>query len=84
MASSGEVEEVQRKHAQHYLALAEAAQLEASKQWDEVEWWSKLFTRLEKEHDNLRAALGWAVQNLEVEAGARIAIAVLWFWLERG
>ena len=84
LASSGEVEEVQRKHAQHYLALAEAAQLEASKRWDEVEWWSKLFTQLEKEHDNLRAALSWAVQNLEVEAGARIAIALWWFWLERG
>jgi predicted ATPase/DNA-binding XRE family transcriptional regulator len=83
LASSGEVEEVQRKHAQHYLALAEATQPQASGQWDEVEWWSR-FTRLEKENDNLRAALGWAVQNLEVEAGARIAIALWWIWIERG
>jgi predicted ATPase/DNA-binding XRE family transcriptional regulator len=83
LASSGEVEEVQRKHAQHYLALAEATQPQASGQWDEVDWWSR-FTRLEREHDNLRAALGWAVQNLAVEAGARIAIALWWFWIERG
>ena len=77
------LEEVQRKHAQYYLALAEAAQPEASKQWDEAEWWSK-FTRLEREHDNLRAALGWAVQNRELETAARLAIAMWWFWIERG
>src|SRR5829696_1058390 len=82
LTSSDEVEEAQRKHAQYYLALAEAAQLEASKQWDEVEWWSK-FTRLQREHDNLRAALSWAVQNLEAETGARLAIALWWFWIER-
>jgi predicted ATPase len=81
LASSGELEEVQRKHAQYYLALAEAAQPQASGRWDEVDWWSK-FTRLEGEHDNLRAALSWAVQNLEVETGARLALALWWFWLE--
>jgi predicted ATPase/DNA-binding XRE family transcriptional regulator len=81
---SGEVEEAQRKHAQYYVALAEAAQPEASKQWDEAEWWSKV-TRLEREHDNVRAALGWAaVQSQEVETAAQLAIALWWFWLERG
>src|SRR4051794_17065189 len=33
MTAGGEVEEAQRRHAQYYLALAEAAQLEASMQW---------------------------------------------------
>jgi predicted ATPase/DNA-binding XRE family transcriptional regulator len=80
---SGEVEEVQRKHAQYYVAMAEAAQPEASKRWDESEWWSK-FTRLEREHDNLRAALGWAVENRELETAARLAIALWWIWIERG
>jgi predicted ATPase/DNA-binding XRE family transcriptional regulator len=83
LASSGEVEEVQRQHAQYYLTLAEAAQPQASEPWDEVDWWSK-FTRLEREHDNLRAALGWAVQDREVETGARLAFALWWFWLEHG
>jgi predicted ATPase/DNA-binding XRE family transcriptional regulator len=83
LESSGEAEEVQRKHAQYYLALAEAAQPEASKQWDEAEWWSK-FTRLEREHDNVRAALGWAVQSREAETAARLAIALWWIWIERG
>ena len=83
LASSGELEQVQRKHARYYLALAETTQPRASGRWDELDWWSK-FTRIEREHDNLRAALSWAVQNLEVETGARLAIALWWFWLERG
>src|SRR5215211_6017797 len=80
---SGEAEEVQRKHAQYYVAMAEAAQPEASKRWDEAEWRSK-FTRLEREHHNLRAALGWAVENRELETAARLAIALWWIWIERG
>ena len=56
---------------------------QASKRWDEAEWWSK-FTRLEREHDNLRAALGWAVENRELETAARLAIALWWIWIERG
>jgi predicted ATPase/DNA-binding XRE family transcriptional regulator len=83
LMASGEVEEVQRRHARYYVELAEAAQPQASGPWDELDWSSK-FTRIEREHDNLRAALGWAVQNLEVETAARLAIALWWFWLERG
>jgi len=82
LTSSGEVEEVQRKHAQYYLALAEAAQPEASGRLDGVEWWSLLLTRLGGEYDNLRAALGWAVQNREAETGARLALALWRFWIE--
>jgi len=83
LESSGALKEVQRKHAQYYLAVAEAGQPDASKQWDEAEWWLK-FTRLESEHDNLRAALGWALQNRELETAAQLAIAMWWFWIERG
>jgi predicted ATPase/DNA-binding XRE family transcriptional regulator len=83
LASSGEVAETQRRHAQYYLVLAETAQPRISVQWDALDWWSK-FTQIEREYDNLRAALGWAVQNREVETGARLAIALWWFWIERG
>ncbi len=83
LTSSGETEEAQRKHARYYVELAEVAQPVASKRWDEVEWWSK-FSRIEREHDNLRAALGWAVQEREVGTGARLALALWWFWIERG
>jgi predicted ATPase/DNA-binding XRE family transcriptional regulator len=84
LASSGEAEEVQRKHALYYLALAEAAQPEASGSPDGVGWWWLFLDQLEEEYDNLRAALGWAVQNREAETGARLAIALWRLWIERG
>jgi non-specific serine/threonine protein kinase len=40
--------------------------------------------RLETEHDNLRAALEWAVAGQYVEHGYRLAIALHWFWRVRG
>src|SRR5215213_10227498 len=82
LTAGGDVEEAQRRHAQYYLALAEAAQLEASKQWGGPRP-PLYFVRLEREYVNLRAALSWAVQNLEAETGARLAIALWWFWIER-
>ena len=89
LVSSGEAGEAQRKHAQYYLEMAEATQPRASGQWDEFGQWDELdwlskFARIEREHDNLRAAMDWAVQTQEVETGARLAIALWWFWLERG
>ena len=84
LASSAEAEEVQRKHALYYLALAEAAQPEASGSPDGVGWWWLFLDQLEEEYDNLRAALGWAVQNREAETGARLAIALWRLWIERG
>jgi predicted ATPase len=35
LASSGDLEEVQRKHAQYYLALAEDSQPQATGRWDD-------------------------------------------------
>ena len=40
--------------------------------------------RVEAEHDNLRAALQWALANLQRSAALRLAGAVYWFWYYRG
>jgi tetratricopeptide (TPR) repeat protein len=39
---------------------------------------------LDAEHDNLRGALRWAVDNDEVDLGFRIVGALGWFWFMRG
>jgi non-specific serine/threonine protein kinase len=77
------------RHAVYYVGLAERFEREqhgpAQGQWLEV---------LEREHDNLRAALAWClVQSAPmageeaseaVELGARLAGALTWFWWPRG
>ena len=79
LAASGETEAARREHAVHFLALAERAA---------PEWWGPeprpWLERLEVEHDNLRAALGWAVEQEEGEFGLRLASALHWFWRVRG
>ena len=77
LRSEGEGEEMDRAHALYYLALAEAAQPEASPQMFE-EW----LAVLEREHDNLRAALRWAIRHREVDIGARLGLMMWRFWSE--
>jgi predicted ATPase len=78
LTQSGEAEEMRRMHAGFFLAMAEEAdpQLIGPGQ---VEW----LTRLETEHDNLRAALGWAIAE-EVSTALRLAVGLRWFWVFHG
>lgn len=77
LRSSGEAETLHRAHALHYLALAEGAQPEEGSLLSQGQWW---WTQLEEEHDNLRAALRWAIRSREAEIGARLG-SMLWrFW----
>jgi predicted ATPase/DNA-binding XRE family transcriptional regulator len=79
LESSGEADEVHRAHALYYLALAEATQPEMAMP-PQREWW---WTRLEVEHDNLRAALRWAIRSREQDTAARFALALWRFWSAR-
>jgi predicted ATPase/DNA-binding SARP family transcriptional activator len=69
---------LKRRHTLHCLALAERAQPELLGR-DQSEW----LDRLEREHDNLRAALDWAVETGEAELGLRLGRALFLFWLMR-
>jgi predicted ATPase/DNA-binding CsgD family transcriptional regulator/Tfp pilus assembly protein PilF len=79
LAASGEAEAIQRAHAVYYLALAEEAEpglIDAGK--------GRWLERLQREHENLRAALLWLVEHNEQEAALRLDAALGRFWLMRG
>jgi non-specific serine/threonine protein kinase len=86
LAAAGEAAALERRHAAHYLALAEAAEPEV-KRADQAAW----LARLEREHDNLRRALAWAASEgqrggapVAVAWGLRLAVALARFWEFRG
>ncbi len=78
LRTNGEAEEAGRLHAALYLTLAEAAEPELNGA-RQAEW----LLRLEAEHDNLRAALTWALAY-NPEGAARLASAIWRFWNMRG
>jgi non-specific serine/threonine protein kinase len=79
LAESGESETVQSRHAALLLALAERAKGELSGS-GQARW----LGRLDREHDNLRAALGWSRASGSHRTGLRLAAALWLFWYIRG
>jgi len=78
LQESGTAEWVRERHAQYYLALAQEAEPELEGA-DQILW----MDRLETEHDNLRAALSWALEGGEAELGLQLAGALRLFWVGR-
>ena len=81
LVAGGELGVARRAHAHYFLGLAERAASELQGSGQRV-W----FLRLEREQDNLRAALGWLLDQggAEREAGLRLAEALHDFWWRRG
>ncbi len=79
LIASGEYAQMARQHAAYYVGIAEAALTQVGGSEAQAS-----FTRLEREHDNLRAALRWARDTGEIETGLRIAGALWHFWYTRG
>jgi predicted ATPase/DNA-binding winged helix-turn-helix (wHTH) protein len=80
LAERGEETALARRHFDHVLALALAAN--AKELGEEQGVWLE---RLESEHDNLRAALAWCgTAGGPAAEGLRLAAALGWFWRLRG
>jgi predicted ATPase/class 3 adenylate cyclase len=79
LEASGEAEEIKGIHAQYFLTLAEGAYPEL-KGANQLEW----LERLEAEHDNMRAALSWALERKGAEVALKLGGALWWFWWMRG
>jgi tetratricopeptide (TPR) repeat protein len=76
--ASEEAAELRRRHAEHFLALAEEA--EPHLRGSPKEW----LERLDSEHDNLRAALDGLTRNGESQVALQLAGALWKFWYQRG
>jgi non-specific serine/threonine protein kinase len=82
LSASGEAAATRRAHAHFYLALAQRAEpyLAGPEQ-------GRWLDHLEREHNNLRAALRWTMESgdaADVEAGLSLGGALWRFWAYRG
>jgi predicted ATPase/transcriptional regulator with XRE-family HTH domain len=83
VVNAGEYQDARQQHFDFFLALVESAS-QGLKGGNQVEW----LGRLEEDHDNLRAALDWALELASKKPGdesaLRLAGALRWFWRMRG
>src|SRR5829696_4730517 len=74
LVEAGETAAARDRHLAWSLAFAEA--LEPELERDPDAW----RTRLERDHDNLRAALDWGLAAPDPDPGRRLAAALPWLW----
>ncbi|MBE7549874.1 MAG: tetratricopeptide repeat protein [Anaerolineales bacterium] len=79
LQAAGESSLLRDRHLAWCLALA--AEAETGLRGSQQGPW---LGRLEREHDNLRAALDWSLEAGHVEKGLRLAASLHWFWDRRG
>ena len=78
LEASGEAARLRQRHAEHFLSLAEEAEPQL---FAGTGVWTD---RLEREHDNLRAALDYLSASGETQMVLRLAGAVSVFWEMKG
>jgi len=79
LSHTHELEAARHAHANYYLSFVEEAETYLMGA-DQKAW----FKRLDREQDNLRAALHWAIEHHAGELAQRMAGALQPFWLTRG
>jgi predicted ATPase/DNA-binding NarL/FixJ family response regulator/Tfp pilus assembly protein PilF len=81
LVESGELEVVRRQHATFFLSYAEQRLTDANMGGPGRQ---AAHAAIDQEHDNLRAALGWCLDQGEAEMGLRFSRAHWSFWVLRG
>jgi predicted ATPase/DNA-binding CsgD family transcriptional regulator len=79
LRSRGDESSLRSRHRDHYARLCQ----QAWEHWTDStqpQW----FERLQRDHDNLRAALDWCVENGEPETGCVMASNMWLYWEARG
>src|SRR3989442_11470788 len=79
LSDLGAADETRRRHLEHFVAFAEEAEPKLADR-DQISW----FARLEDEHDNLRAALAFALDSDDPSSALRLAVGVRRFWQIHG
>lgn len=79
LVACGELENCREAHTAYYLALARRA--ESALHGAEQGSWGE---RLERDLENIRAALSWLLERHKIEEALHLATALLQFWLLRG
>jgi predicted ATPase/class 3 adenylate cyclase len=77
LAENAQATDVRERHADHYTAVAEAAEPELTRSPEVID-------RVGHDHDNFRAALRWAIETDAGELGLRLGFALWRFWQQRG
>lgn len=77
LGQTDEISETRRRHAEHYLALAEQTERFV---YGEEPPATGFEERMAKEVPNFRAALEWAFEGAEPEFALRLAAAARWAW----
>jgi predicted ATPase/class 3 adenylate cyclase len=79
--TSGTAKELRRRHAAHFVALAEEAEVVMGRDHHDADVW---IARLEADHDNLRAALDELIASADAQLAQQLAGALWKFWYMTG
>jgi predicted ATPase/class 3 adenylate cyclase len=76
---AGEMEAIRDRHLDYFVRFAEAAEPKL-RTAEQLEW----LGRLDANHDNVRAALAWALERGASDHALRTLGAIAYFWIVRG
>ena len=79
LSDAGETEEIERRHALHYLALSETAEPHLVRS-EHQDW----FRRLDVDRGNLRRGMAWTIDHGETVLALRYSVALWRYWRQLG